>query len=146
MSCPGGRALLAAALCCRGRFCVCAAHHFLSLVNGVMGEGLCYMSSLIAGHCTLVKSRVQKPASWQSRHCARKRPGEKQKWRAERGYRKKGSISFVWAVTATTNTGLIFAPANLVRPALRKVNARLKKNVLFVPLLLILSSSEEWRS
>lgn len=53
MSCPG------AARSCfvlQGRVCICVAHHFLSLVNG----GLCYMSSLIAGHCTLVKSRVQK--------------------------------------------------------------------------------------
>lgn len=39
-SCParaGGWVLPAAALCCRGRFCIRVAHHFLSLVNGGRG-------------------------------------------------------------------------------------------------------------
>lgn len=63
MSCPGGRVLLAAALCYRGRFCICVAHHFLSMAN--RGEGqLCYMSIRIAGHCTSAKSTVRELASW----------------------------------------------------------------------------------
>lgn len=124
----GRRALLAAALCCRGRFCVGVAHHFLSLVN--VG-GLCCLSSLIAGHCTSVKSGAGKTLCKET--AARKAELEGGAPISGGGGREGGSIRFVWAVTATTNTRLIFAAANLVKPALHKVNARLKKNFCLLP-------------
>lgn len=126
MSCPG--AARSCFVLLQGKVCICVAHHFLSLVN----RGLCYMSSLIAGHCTLVQSRVHRGHVGKADIVQGKSSREKQNSRVELRYRKR-SISFVWAATATTNTRVIFLLANLVKPALHEPNATLKKNFCLFP-------------
>lgn len=73
---------------------------------------------------SLVRSRVQEPP--EPTLCKELAVG-KAEVEGGAAISEKRSTGFVWAVTATTNTRLIFAAANLVKPALHQVNARLKK-------------------